>query len=227
MNSVNQKVTTSVKPKRRLKKVIVTVSLGILSFPAFFALANVRVLLTGKGKIYEDFAALPHHRVGIVLGCAPNSGAYRNSFFVGRINTAVQLYKAHKVDRLLVSGDNGSIGYDEPTAMEEALIAKGVPAEHIKKDFAGFHTLDTMVRANKIFGLTEATIITDDFHMARSIYLAEGSGIKADGFPSKAGQNPTTRSVELREIIARGGAVIDQDILHTSPKFLGKQESIP
>ena len=139
----------------------------------------------------------------------------------------MQLYKANKVDRLLVSGDNGSIGYDEPTAMEEALIAKGVPAEHIKKDFAGFHTLDTMVRASKIFGLTEATIITDDFHMARSIYLAEGSGIKADGFPSKAAQNLTTRSVELREIIARGGAVIDQEVLHTSPKFLGKQESIP
>ncbi len=227
MVSMNRKRETLVQPKKRVKNFIVTASFVMLGIPGFIAFANGRVLSAGHAKIYENIAALPHHRVGIVLGCAPNSGAHRNSFFLGRISAAVRLYRGHKVDRLLVSGDNGSKGYDEPTAMEAALIAKGVAAEHIKKDFAGFHTLDTMVRAHKVFGLTEATIITDDFHMARSLYFAEGAGIKADGFPSKVAENPTTRSVEFREIIARGGAVLDQDILHTSPKFLGKQESIP
>ena len=163
----------------------------------------------------------------MVLGCSPRVGHYRNSFFEGRISAAASLYKAGKVDRLLVTGDNGHQGYDEPTAMEEALVKRGVPVEHITKDFAGFRTLDSMVRAKRVFGLNDATIITDDFHMARSIYFANGAGLSVDGFPSKAGLNPMTTKTEFREVLARGLAVIDQEVLHTEPKFLGKHESIP
>ena len=209
-----------------MRKFVLAVAFVTFAIPSFIAFANARVLSSGNGKIFSELAVLPHHRVGIVLGCAPTSGMGHNPFFDGRIVTAANLYKAHKVDRLLVSGDNGLAGYDEPTAMEQALIAKGVPPEHITKDFAGFHTLDSMVRARQVFGLTDATIVTDDFHMARSIYFAEGAGIQVDGFPCSEATNPLTRSTGFREVIARGQAVLDQEILHKVPKFLGKQESI-
>lgn len=217
------------KPKKKSRSRLKwgTVFAIAIAIPAFYAFANARVLQAGEGKTFEDVEAIPHHRVGIVLGCSPMIGQYKNSFFTGRIAAAASLYKAGKVDRLLVTGDNGRQGYDEPTAMEEALIVRGVPKEHITKDFAGFRTLDSMVRAKKVFGVNDATIITDDFHLARSIYFAESVGINSDGFPSKAGLNAATTRTEVREVLARGLAVIDQEVLHSQPKFLGKQETIP
>lgn len=203
-----------------------TAGILILSVPGFLGFANAMVLNSGRGRIFEDIRAVPHHRVGIVLGCAPVIGGYQNPFFAARINSAAELYKAGKIDRLLVSGDNGRKDYNEPTAMEKALIAQGVSKEHIAKDYAGFRTLDTMVRAKKVFGLTNATIVTDDFHMARSIYYAEGAGLNADGYPSKAAEGPMTKSAEFREVLARGRAVLDE-VLHTDPKFLGKLQTIP
>lgn len=213
--------------KRTLKRLLVfsIVALGIV--PGFIGIANARVLSAGNGHIYEQIKDLPHHRVGIVLGCSPRIGRVKNYYFIGRINAAAELYKAGKVERLLVSGDNAHTNYNEPAAMEDALVEKGVPREHIVKDYAGFRTLDTMVRANKVFGLTDATIITDDFHMARSIFFAEGAGLKADGYPSRAGFNAAMTPTEFREVLARSQAVIDQDFLHSGPKFLGKLEPIP
>jgi SanA protein len=202
---------------------------GIATFgvPTFYASANARIINHAKGSTFKNLAEIPHHRVGIVLGCSPKTGSHPNPFFVGRINAAVALYNAGKVDRLLVTGDNGRQNYDEPTAMKEALVAQGIPALHISMDFAGFKTLDSMVRARKVFGLTDATIITDDFHIARSLYFAEGAGIQAVGYPSVAAQNRFTGSIEFREVLARGLAVIDRDVLHSKPKFLGKRETIP
>jgi SanA protein len=218
------------KSKRRskwLKRMSVSLVLGLLVFPGFIAIANAQVLQAANGKTFDEVESIPHHRVGIVLGCSPTIGRYKNPYFVGRINAAVKLYEAGKVDRLLVSGDNGRQTYDEPTAMEQALIAKGIPKNHIAKDFAGFRTLDTMVRANKVFGLTDATIITDDFHVARSLYFAQAAGITADAFPSIGLSNAGLSSTEVREIMARGQAVLDETILQSQPKFLGRQESIP
>ena len=188
--------------------------------------SNARVLAAARSKVYLDTVTIPHHRVGIVLGCAPAHDSYPSPYFIGRINSAALLYKTGKVDRLLVSGDNGSRGYDEPAAMKDALIAKGVPPARITMDCAGFRTLDSMVRAKKVFGLSDAAIITDDFHMARSLYLADGAGLKADGFSSLTAPNPMTRLTEVREVLARCRVVLDQDILHAGPKFLGKPEQI-
>lgn len=205
---------------KQKKRIWLVAGICILAIPGFFGIANAMVLNAGRGKIYENKQTIPHHRVGIVLGCSP-----RFAFFRGRMQAAADLYKAGKIDRLLVSGDNGSKGYDEPSAMEKALVAKGVPKEHITKDSAGFRTLDSMVRAKKIFDLADATIITDDFHMARSIYYAENAGLEVDGYPSRADENPKTNATEFREVLARGRAVLDE-VLHVDPKFLGKKEVI-
>ncbi len=209
------------------KRIAIFLGAGLLTFPGFIAVANAQILRDAKGRTFEDVQSIPHHRVGIVLGCSPTIGRVKNPYFVGRINAAVTLYRAGKVDRLLVSGDNGRPSYDEPTAMEQALIHLGIPKAHITKDFAGFCTLDTMVRAGKVFQLTDATIITDDFHVARSLYFAHGAGIAADAFPSVGISSPDLSPTEIREILARGQAVLDHTILQKQPKFLGKHESIP
>jgi len=198
----------------------------VLVVPGFYGFASARVLASANGKICEDISKAPHHRVGIVLGCSPTTGRFKNPFFQSRMNMAARMFHAGKVDRLLVSGDNGRVGYDEPSAMAQALVERGVPNSAITKDFAGFRTLDTMVRAKKVFGVDEATIITDDFHLARSIYFANGAGIEALGVQCKSASNQNTRSVKFREVLARGLAVVDQEILHSQPKFLGRPEVI-
>lgn len=184
------------------------------------------MLASAKGKVCSDVAAVPHHRVAIVLGTSPRYHGAPNPYFTGRIEAVAKLYFAGKVQRILVSGDNGQLTYDEPRAMKKALVDRGVPAEAITKDCAGFRTLDTMVRAKKVFGLNDATIVTDDFHMARSLYYAKSAGLEADGFTSRTLSPKVTQSVRFRETLARACAVLDVDVLHVGPKFLGKPEPI-
>lgn len=208
--------------RRFIKRKTVLYGIAILFglIMGFFVLANQIVLRAANGHIYEDINQVPKHRVGIVLGCSPHF-----AFFRKRMDAAAELYKAGKVERLLVTGDNGTQGYNEPAEMLKALQQRGVPKEHLVADYAGFRTLDSMVRANKVFDLTDATIITDDFHLARSIFYAEDAGLTADGFPSHANSANQTR-IELRELLARGRAILDK-ISHAQPKYLGKKEIIP
>lgn len=123
--------------------------------------------------------------------CQRRSGAERgfiaggeagNRYFTRRIDTAAALYHAGKVKWLLVSGDNGRKNYDEASGMQQALIAKGVPAKVIFCDYAGFSTLDSVVRANKVFSENHITIISQEFHNQRAIWLAKQYGIDAIGF---------------------------------------------
>lgn len=203
-----------------------SVGLVVLGSIAFVGAANSQVLASARSKVVADLASVPKNRVAIVLGTSPKFAGLPNMFFVGRIDAAARLYKAGKVERLLVSGDNGSRYYDEPSAMAAALIAKGVPKEHIVRDCAGFRTLDTMVRAKKVFGVDQATIVTDDFHMARTLYYAQDAGIQCVGYPSTVSANRAKERLGVRELLARARAVIDVKLLHTGPKFLGSPETI-
>lgn len=199
---------------------------SVVSVFAFFGIANARVLASAKGRVCSEVSKIPHHRVAIVLGTSPRYHGAPNLYFTGRIEAAAKLYFAGKVQRILVSGDNGQLTYDEPRAMKKALVEHGVPPEVITKDCAGFRTLDSMVRAKKVFGLNDATIVTDDFHMARSLYYARSAGLDADGFTSRTLSPRITQSVRFRETLARACAVLDVDVLHVGPKFLGKPEPI-
>lgn len=204
-----------------LRTVALVVCVMLVAAPTFLLFANVRVINSTRRRIFQDIASLPHHKVAIVLGTSPRFAGRANIYFTGRIKAAANLYKSRKVDRILVSGDNGTLQYNEPAAMEEALVKEGVPVEHITKDYAGFRTLDTMVRAHEVFGLTEATVVTDEFHLARALYFARAAGISADGFSAAKIPSKYTRSMRFRETMARARAVLDVDILHTGPKYLG------
>jgi len=178
--------------------------------------------------VFDDANALPRKRVGLIPGCAPSLNNGRpNPFFRNRIAAAVELFNAGKVDYLLASGDNRKAGYNEPTAMRDALVAGGVPAGRIVLDYAGFSTLDSVVRAKKVFGLSEFCVITQRDHAMRAVYIAKENGIDAVGFAAvdvlaaRGGLR-----VKIRESLARVRTLLDVHVLAREPHFLGPAVAI-
>jgi SanA protein len=161
--------------------------------------------------------------VALVLGCSPMLGMRRNLFFDYRIEAAAQLFKAGKVKALIVSGDNGSKDYDEPTMMKAALMAKGLPESVIYCDYAGFRTLDSVVRASSIFMQPRFIVVSQRFHNERAVFLARRHGLEATGFDARDVSRRTAPKTWLREYLARVQAVLDVTLFQTSPKFSGPQ----
>ena len=205
---------------------------GLLSFmllvAAFTAAVNIKVDNATEDKIYSDLTSIPHNRVALLLGTNPlNRYGRPNTYFTNRILTTAALYTNQKIDYIIASGDNSTTDYDEPTAMRDSLIAAGVPEERIILDFAGFRTLDSIVRAKEIFGCDSLTIITQADHGARALYLAEANGIKAVAAvaPVRAGRLVRTR-LALREWLARDKMMLDL-WSGKQPHFLGDKIDIP
>ena len=137
------------------------------------------------------------------------------------MDAAARLFREGKVKHLLVSGDNRRSDYDEPTDMQAALVARGVPESAITLDYAGFRTLDSMARAKRVFGLNRVTIVTDDFHLARAVFLARAHGLEAVGFSSAAVPFKWSKKTRVREVAARVQAWLDIYVLATKPRFYG------
>ncbi len=176
---------------------------------------------SAKGKTYTSVDRIPKNRVGLVLGTSKKTiSGYENPYYSFRIRATVELYKANKIDFVLVSGDNGSIYYNEPTTMKKDLVQKGIPKNKIFLDYAGFRTLDSMVRANVVFGLDSVTVISQKFHNERAIYLADKKGLNAIGFNARDISNQHGYKVQLREYFARVKVFLDL-VLKTEPKFYG------
>jgi SanA protein len=179
------------------------------------------VVVGAATRVYTDPAAVPHHKVALVLGTSPTVAGRANLFYTARLAAAAELYHAGAVDGLLVSGDNGSHDYDEPTAMREGLVALGVPAEHVTCDFAGFRTLDSVVRAKHVFGLDAFVVVSQPFHAERAVFLARAHGIDAVAFGAADPYLKAWVKARARETAARTLAVFDV-LAGTRPKFLGE-----
>lgn len=201
-------------------------SLTVLTAGSIFY-AAFRIERTAASAVAVDLNALPKKRVGLVLGCSPvlKSGA-ANWFFDNRIAAAAELFRSSKIEYLLVSGDNHTVTYDEPTAMKSALIQLGVPEDRIVLDHAGFSTLDSIVRAKKVFGLSDFCIITQKDHAMRAIYIARANGIEAAAYPAKDVTSINGFRTYVRESLARVRTLLDVHILGRSPRFLGPRIEI-
>ncbi|OCG02821.1 ElyC/SanA/YdcF family protein [Gilliamella sp. wkB112] len=170
--------------------------------------------------IYHDENKLPYRSIGVVLGTSKYvRGGGINGFYRNRIDGAIDLYWQGKVDYLLLSGDNALLSYNEPITMQKDLIKAGIPREAIVLDYAGFRTFDSIVRANKVFDAKNFTIITQEFHCERAIFIALAQGIQAQCFAVPAPQS--MKLVRIREMFARVSAFIDLYILNQEPKYLG------
>lgn len=211
----------------RRYSITLAASVVLVLMAAAIGYAAHRIETASASSLSPDVSSLPHRRVGLVLGCSPvlRSGA-PNWFFENRMDAAAMLFRAHKVDYLLVSGDNHVANYDEPTAMRDALVRRGVPAERIALDYAGFSTLDSMVRARKVFGLSECCVITQKDHALRAIYIGKAHGISAVGFPAQDVPMLVGLRTRLREALARVRTLLDVHVLGRTPHFLGPQITI-
>jgi len=181
-----------------------------------------------KPFIYSDVQKIPEKKAALVLGCAKYLGSgHLNYFYKYRIEAASKLFKAGKVKAIVVSGDNGSKSYDEPTQMHDDLVKAGVPSKYIQLDYAGFRTLDSIVRAKSIFDLEDYIIVTQRFHLERAIYLAHKKEQKVLGFVAKDFANTIwAKRMGRRELLARFKAVLDVNIFGVEPKFYGKKVEV-
>jgi len=181
-----------------------------------------------QGRLFRSVENVPVNDVALVLGTGKMTARGNlNLHFKQRIDAAAALYRAGKVRHLLVSGDNHIKGYDEPSDMRDALLATGVPDSAITRDYAGFRTLDSVVRAKQVFGLSRCTIVTQEFHCPRALWVAQRRGLNAVAFAAPDVQmRGWSARVKAREYLARAWCALDLYALNRQPKFPGPREPI-
>jgi len=178
--------------------------------------------------IFDEWNKLPENKCGLLLG----TSKYKirggiNPYFSQRLDAAAMLYHSGKIKYIIASGDNSELNYNEPRAMKSGLKDRGVPAGNIFPDYAGFRTLDSIVRAKEIFGQNSITVISQEFHNERAVYIGRNFGIEVTGFNAGDDDDFSLITVRLREVLARFKAFIDVKIIKEHPKFLGEKIIIP
>jgi SanA protein len=206
---------------RRRLWMLASLLLVVAALAAFPFLWQQWVQMRYASSIYALDAA-PDQRVAIVLGARVYPSGRLSGMLRDRVETAVALYQAGKVDKIIMTGDNSQIDYNEPDAMRAHAVALGVPAEDIQPDYGGRRTYDSCYRARAIFGVEEAVIVTQAFHLPRAIFLCEQIGIDAVGVEADR-QRYDPRSIawsEAREVPATLFALVDA-IRRIPPPVLG------
>lgn len=187
---------------------------------------NIWVVQSTKNFIYNPSNA-PVNDVALVLGTSKRTSAGNpNRFFAERMETAATLHSNHKIKHILVSGDNRSRYYNEPRDMLQALGDLNIPEEDVSLDFAGLRTLDSVIRCKEVFGQDEVTIVTQEFHCYRSLFIARYFEMEAIAVSADDG-GPVGNLLALREVLARTMAVMDIYVFQREPKFLGEEVVLP
>ncbi|MDF0606585.1 YdcF family protein [Neisseriaceae bacterium TC5R-5] len=207
--------------RKRLKRLLqISLLLSLMLLLASFY-ANWHISQQTKGFIYNSTADIPAQKAALILGTVKNIGDYPNPYFNYRIAAAKKLYESGKVRALVVSGDNGRDSYNEPEDMRQALIASGIPESAIYMDYAGFRTLDSVVRMHKIFGQQSFIIVSQNFHNERAIFLAQHYGLQAYGYNAEDVQVQLSLIRRMvRENFARLKVWLDI-LTNKQPRFLG------
>ena len=176
---------------------------------ALMLICNQIVVNNAEGKVYYDIDRIKYNKVGLLLGTTPQARFDRitNYFFIYRIDAAEQLYKARKIDQILISGDENSLdGVNETECMRDSLVARGIPTNAIILDGKGYRTICSVINANKVYGLKSFTIISQKFHNERAIYQAEHLGLNVENIQAYNAKDPKSRRAYLttiREYFAR------------------------
>lgn len=183
---------------------------------------NLWIVGSVSARMYDQLDDVEKRDVALLLGTSPYQiGGGDNPFFTHRITAAADLYHAGKVRHIIVSGES-SPNYNEPRAMRKALIKKGVPENAITMDFAGLRTFDSVVRCQKIFQQQKVTIISQAFHNARALFIADYYGLDAIAYNAEYPAEVSSYTM-LREYFARPKAVLDLYLLDTQPRHMGEQ----
>lgn len=209
------------------KKIIISALFLLLILGISIISSNYWIIKSTRQQLFSEVNKVPNNDVALLLGASKLlRNGHENLFFKYRIEAAAELYKAGKIKHIIVSGDNHKKEYDEATDMRDALISKGIPDSCITLDYAGFRTLDSMVRCLKIFKQKNVTVISQAFHNQRAVFIANYYDMNAVGFNAKDVPNRFSTKTRFREYIAKFKAVLDLYILHKEPHFLGESITI-
>ena len=176
---------------------------------ALMLICNQIVVSNAEGKAYSEIDSIKYNMVGLLLGTTPQARItkVKNYFFIYRLDAAEQLYRAGKIKQILISGDEHSLdGINEPECMRDSLVARGIPASAIVLDGKVYRTINSIVNANKVFGLKSFTIISQEFHNERAIYQAEHLGLDVENLQAYNAKMPKSRRAyitTIREYFAR------------------------
>lgn len=201
-----------------IKRYLIFLVKSALAVLVFIFITNLFINFSTKLYIYKNTEDIPEAQVALIPGAAILKNSQISSIFKDRVNTAIELYKAKKVSKILVSGDNSTISHNEVNPVRIYLLEKGIPDEDIFLDHAGFDTYSTMYRARDIFQVSSIIISTQSFHLPRAVFIARALGIKAYGISADEGH--ILFKNYIREVFANEKAVLNL-ILHSKPKFLG------
>ncbi|WP_209391073.1 vancomycin high temperature exclusion protein [Chryseobacterium sp. RR2-3-20] len=213
--------------KKNLLKISKTFLLLFGAGIIFIVFANYNIKQSSDSFLYDDASKIPTTKVAMLLGTSKTlSSGFPNAYFTNRIKAAADLYKSGKIKYIIVSGDNSRKDYNEPEDMQLALMQQGVPQDKIYLDFAGFRTLDSVLRSKEIFGQQKLIIISQKFHNERAVFLARKNNIEAYGYNAENVNKYAGLKTNLREYFAK--AKVYWDLLFgVEPKFGGDKVVIP
>ena len=201
--------------KKYLKILFYITIIGLIAIVS----VNLYVKSATKKHVYNSMKRFPKNDVGIIFGAGIN-GDQPSKYLKDRLDAGILLYKAKRINKILLSGDNGRDEHDELTVMKNYCFKHGVDTSKIFIDYAGFDTYSTMYRAKHIFKIKKATLISQRYHLNRAIYIGQELGIKSVGYSANSGEYLGYKYVTTREYLSVFKAFFDV-LRDRDPHFLG------
>ena len=205
---------------------VLTKVLAAFAVAGLFAvlLNDLAITRNASARLFYLVDETPECQVGLVLGTSKYAEGDVNRYYRARIEAAAELFHAGRIRAILVSGDASTRYYDETTTMQRDLIELGVPEDYILLDYAGVRTLDSVFRAKKVFGLDRVTVVSQQFHCERALYLADAVGLAATGYCAEDTPYSNSLLMRGRETLARVMAFADLNLFGTQPRSLKPDE---
>ncbi len=222
---INKKHAKSSKKQAKVKD---KKCMGICKFLIYEAtiiiltiiLINVYVLSFSIDRFFSHIEDIEPGEIGLVLWASVKPDWQPSNILKDRLDTAIIFYNQEKINKILVSGDNGTHHYNEPVAMQKYLITNGIPESDIYLDYAGFDTYDSLYRARDIFGSQDLIIFTQWFHLHRAVYISKRLGLNVVWVTTDIQKYLGSSRNSVREVFARVKAFFEVEILKPSPKYL-------
>ncbi len=210
--------------KWQLMAIVATLCLAGL--PLLLIYISHKRIESYSAYLYPNLQSVPRFDVALLLGTTKSVFGQPNRFYQYRLQAVAELFFAGKIKAILISGDNAQKSYNEPIDMKNDLLDLGIPESVLTLDYAGFSTLDSVLRAKRIFGQNRLLVVSQPFHCKRAIYIARRHRIDAYGFPAQDVTGPAAQKTYSREYLARVKALLDVEIFNSQPRFLGKPEIV-
>lgn len=209
---------------KKIKRVVLVVLILCVVALVVVVLTNSNVTAKTESEIFTELTDVPRTKVAIIFGAGIN-GDQPSRYLKDRLDAGISLYKNHKVDKILLSGDNGRDEYDELSVMKLYCQKNGIDTTKIYIDYAGFDSYSTMYRAKYIFNVDTAILVSQKYHLNRCVYLGDKLGIKSFGYSADRGVYPGYKYYAFREKLSVAKAVLDI-MRNRKPKYLGKQVDV-